>query len=179
MIRVARSGSPSDRINFLVDDAMDLSFKQDSLDVVISFTSFNNFPDPRRALEEISRVLKPGGLFLALIINRDEWARWARTIYLAPYYLYLLIRPRSWHRRLFSRDEVRSLFARDFEIIELRGLRFWPDFIPEFPLNFWGPLFPLLERLLERLRHSDERVCRHPFYGRHARFHFVSSRVKK
>jgi ubiquinone/menaquinone biosynthesis C-methylase UbiE len=179
MIRVARSYSPTDRINFLVADAMDLSFKQNSLDVVISFTSFNNFPNPRRALEEISRVLKPGGLFLALIINGDEWARWARYVYLAPYYLYLLLKPRSWHRRLFSREEVRRLLVPAFEIIELRGLRFWADFIPEFPFNFWPPLFPLLERRLSRLRPSDERLCRHPLYGRHARFHFVAGRVKK
>ncbi len=179
MIRIAESCSHTDRIKYLVGDAMDLPFKRDCLDVVISSTSFNNFPSPRQALEEISRVLKPGGLFLALIINRDEWARWARYFYLAPYYLYLLIKPRSWHRRLFSREELRRLLAADFEILEMRGLRFWPDFLPEFPFNFWPPFSPFLEWLLSRLRPSDERLCRHRRYGRHARFHFVAARVKK
>lgn len=179
MISIAGASSHPKRIKYLVGDAMDLPFKPDCLDVVISSTSFNNFPDPQRALKEISRVLKPGGLFLALIINRDEWARWARYLYLAPYYLHLLIKPRSWHRRLFSREELRRLLAPDFETIELRGLRFWPDFIPEFPLNFWPPFFPFVERLLNRLRPSDEHLCRHPRYGRHARFHFVAARVAK
>jgi len=38
-----------------------LEFDDDSLDVVFSFSAFEHFPDPNKALAEMYRVTKPGG----------------------------------------------------------------------------------------------------------------------
>jgi len=55
-------------------DAGSLPWSDDSFDLVVSLEALEFFPRPRRALAEMSRVLKPGG---ALIVSKypDLWAR--------------------------------------------------------------------------------------------------------
>ena len=52
-----------DRIRLHVADAEDLPIKNESMDAVFGFGVLHHVPDWRRALAEISRVLKPGGTF--------------------------------------------------------------------------------------------------------------------
>ncbi len=50
--------------NFVVGDAEDLPFKSNSFDVVVCFWSFHHMVYPERVLDEIRRVLKPGGIVI-------------------------------------------------------------------------------------------------------------------
>jgi SAM-dependent methyltransferase len=50
-----------DACAFFTMDAQHLLFRDGSFDFVFSLNAFEHIPDPRRALQEISRVLKPGG----------------------------------------------------------------------------------------------------------------------
>lgn len=63
-IALARKAYP--QFEFCVQDATDLhSFAEASLDVVIIFGVLHHIPDWRKTIDEIARVLKPGGsLFL-------------------------------------------------------------------------------------------------------------------
>lgn len=45
-------------------DITDLPFKDNSVDAVFDFGALHHVPDWRKALREISRVIKPGGAFL-------------------------------------------------------------------------------------------------------------------
>ena len=45
----------------LHQDLMDLSFGNESIDLVLSSDVFEHIPDPYKAHEEVYRVLKPGG----------------------------------------------------------------------------------------------------------------------
>lgn len=45
-------------------DAAELSFADDSFDIVFSFNAFEHFPRPDRVVEESLRVLRPGGLMV-------------------------------------------------------------------------------------------------------------------
>lgn len=167
-----------------VGDAMALPYADNSYDLIVSCTAPNNFPSLDGALDEIRRVLRPGGIFCATIINSDEAARFARYVYYSPYYLYklgqqLALGKSGYHRVLFSRDELAELLKGRFETIELTGLRVMPDFVPEFPLNVWPPLFPIMSGLINASEGLDRRLARGPRAGRHARFHLVVARVVK
>lgn len=49
------------------EDVMALSFKDDSVDLIVSNDVFEHVPDPARAFSECVRVLRPGGVMLATI----------------------------------------------------------------------------------------------------------------
>ena len=65
MIAEARKGECPANLSFEVADAMDLPYADDSFDAVLIANALHIVPDPGRALAEIARVLRPGGLLIA------------------------------------------------------------------------------------------------------------------
>ena len=65
MIREARKRSFSGRLHFSVQDATNLPYVDSSFDAVVIANALHIMPNPERALSEIRRVLKPGGLLYA------------------------------------------------------------------------------------------------------------------
>jgi demethylmenaquinone methyltransferase/2-methoxy-6-polyprenyl-1,4-benzoquinol methylase len=70
------------RVRFIVGDMQALPFPPASFDIVTTGYGLRNVPDLTTALEEIQRVLKPGGAILSLDFNRPK-SRVIRAIYLA------------------------------------------------------------------------------------------------
>jgi ubiquinone/menaquinone biosynthesis methyltransferase len=66
---------------FLVGDMLALPFHEDAFDVVTTGYGLRNVPDLTRALDEMHRVLKPGGQALSLDFNRPD-NRLIRAVYL-------------------------------------------------------------------------------------------------
>lgn len=60
--KAAKQGYGADRIDFRWLDAESLPFKEASFDIVLTGMSFGLFPDQERAVTEMVRVLRPGGL---------------------------------------------------------------------------------------------------------------------
>lgn len=56
----ARRLGVAGQVTILVADVGDLPFEEASFDLVVSFTGLHVFPDPRLAIQEMVRVLKPG-----------------------------------------------------------------------------------------------------------------------
>ena len=54
-----------------VADVGDLPFDDGSFDLVVSFTGLHCFPDPRRAIGEMVRVLAPGGVITGSALFTD------------------------------------------------------------------------------------------------------------
>ena len=69
-------------VSFLVGDMLALPFPSESFDIVTTGYGLRNVPDLDGAIDEIGRVLAPGGQFLSLDFNRPENAL-VRTAYLA------------------------------------------------------------------------------------------------
>jgi demethylmenaquinone methyltransferase/2-methoxy-6-polyprenyl-1,4-benzoquinol methylase len=60
--KIAHLGPPYPvRVEFLMGDALDLQFPDDKFDIVSVAFGIRNFANLRQGLEEIHRVLKPGG----------------------------------------------------------------------------------------------------------------------
>ena len=59
-------------IDTKLDDVTNLSFANESFDMVLSGGLLEHFDDPRPALREMVRTLKPGGTFYAAVVPR-KW----------------------------------------------------------------------------------------------------------
>ena len=70
------------RVEFITGDMTGLPFRSASFDLVTTGYGLRNVPDLNLAIDEIARVLKPGGRLLSLDFNRPENAI-VRSAYLA------------------------------------------------------------------------------------------------
>ena len=50
-------------VDFVQADATHFPFESRAFDLVFSFAAFEHFPEPARVMQEIARVLRPGGFF--------------------------------------------------------------------------------------------------------------------
>jgi demethylmenaquinone methyltransferase/2-methoxy-6-polyprenyl-1,4-benzoquinol methylase len=69
-------------LQFMVGDMLALPFPAASFDIVTTGYGLRNVPDLPQAIEEIRRVLAPGGQAISLDFNRPASA-WIRSVYLA------------------------------------------------------------------------------------------------
>jgi ubiquinone/menaquinone biosynthesis methyltransferase len=72
MIEIARAKRAGNAPSFLVGDMMALPFPDAAFDVVTTGYGIRNVPAIGGALEEIRRVLRPGGMLLSLDFNRPD-----------------------------------------------------------------------------------------------------------
>jgi demethylmenaquinone methyltransferase/2-methoxy-6-polyprenyl-1,4-benzoquinol methylase len=126
MLNLAREKCGTRRLNisFVLSDAKKLPFSDNTFDAVTVAFGMRNIPDTSLALQELKRVLKPGGIFVCLELTRPH-VRWFRIIYewyvfqVMPFiaklvtktaapYLYL---PRSINA-YYPPDEFKSLITR-------------------------------------------------------------------
>ncbi len=66
----------ADQVTTTLADVGDLPFADGSFDLVVSFTGLHCFPDPRRAIGEMVRVLAPGGVISGSSLFTDTGPRW-------------------------------------------------------------------------------------------------------
>ncbi len=84
MIELARAKAAGRKVQFLVGDMMALPFPGDSFDLVTTGYGLRNVPDLEQAIDELFRVLRPGGQVLSLDFNRpgNSLIRFVYLIYL-------------------------------------------------------------------------------------------------
>jgi demethylmenaquinone methyltransferase / 2-methoxy-6-polyprenyl-1,4-benzoquinol methylase len=80
--RAGERAAPHQRARFLVGDMLALPFASRSFDIVTTGYGLRNVPDLSTAIDEIGRVLAPGGQMLSLDFNRPA-NRIVRSVYLA------------------------------------------------------------------------------------------------
>ena len=98
-----RLGLAEEENQFVEGDCMDLRFDDGSFDLVTIAFGLRNLPDRTRALNEMIRVLKPGGRLIVLEFSQPYF--WFRPFY----YLYLRgILP--WVARLLTGDREAYLY---------------------------------------------------------------------
>lgn len=85
----AHNAGLAHRIDFRPGDASAVPFADASVDLVVSTLSLHHWDDPGAALNEIARVLRPGGAFLIFDLRRDMIGLiyiliWLATRYVVP-----------------------------------------------------------------------------------------------
>jgi SAM-dependent methyltransferase len=72
----ARERGVADQVVPRIADVEDLPFESGTFDLVVSFTGLHCFPDPARAVVEMARVLKPGGVITGSAVLNDTGLRY-------------------------------------------------------------------------------------------------------
>jgi ubiquinone/menaquinone biosynthesis C-methylase UbiE len=99
-------------IDFRLGNAEGLDFPDASFDVVYSFGVLHHTPDIEAAVEEVRRVLRPGGTAYVMLYHRDSLVNLVHRLLRLPYES---PRDRNDHCPVvytFSRRGVRRLFGR-------------------------------------------------------------------
>jgi len=71
----ARERGVADQVSTSLADVGALPFGDGSFDLVVSLTGLHCFPDPRRAVHEMGRVLRPGGVLTGSAVLNDTGLR--------------------------------------------------------------------------------------------------------
>ncbi len=113
---VRRSGV-EDRVSFRLGDVRQLPFEDSSLDFVISTLSLHHWRDPVVVLDEIERVLVPGGSYLIFDFRRDLTPPfyvllWIITHFIAPRPLRRIREPLSSRDAAYTPTEAAQMATR-------------------------------------------------------------------
>ncbi|QIG45520.1 class I SAM-dependent methyltransferase [Nocardioides anomalus] len=74
--RVAEEVGVGDQVTTRVADVERLPFDDQEVDLVVSFTGLHCFPDPARAVVELARVMKLGGVLTGSALMNDTGLRY-------------------------------------------------------------------------------------------------------
>jgi len=125
MLEIARRKLPD--VKFIKGDAYKLPFPDESFDVVLSVTMFEFIHQPEKVVNEIYRILKPGGEALIGTMNgKSLWFIFKRikSIFVETAYRYA---------RFYTPQELETLLKDSgFIEVESAGVIFLPSFWP-FP----------------------------------------------
>ena len=104
----------SDKVRFRQGDIQELPFETSSLDFLVSTLSLHHWSEPKQAMQEIDRALKPGGQFLIFDLRRDS----RRLFYWLIRFAQIFILPSALKR---INEPTRSLLA-SYTPVELEAL---------------------------------------------------------
>lgn len=76
-MEAARERGVADQVEPRIADVGALPFVDEEFDLVVTFTGLHCFPDPARAVIEMARVLKPGGVLTGSALLNDSGLRYA------------------------------------------------------------------------------------------------------
>ncbi len=102
------------QVSFRKGDVQTIPFADDSLDLVVSTLSLHHWGDPIAVLDEIARVLRPGGAFVIFDLRRDMippvyLLLWFVTRFIVPQALRRISEPLNSRNASYTPDEASAL----------------------------------------------------------------------
>ena len=112
--QAARQSGLGERVDFRLGNVEALPFPDRSLDLVVSTLSLHHWADPVGVLNEIERVLKPGGAYLIFDLRRDMLPPfylliWFVTQFVVPAALHRINEPMNSRNAAYTPQEVAAL----------------------------------------------------------------------
>ena len=147
-------------------DAEIMPFPDASFDVVYTFGVIHHTPNTEVAVNEIHRVLRPGGTAIVGLYHRDSWFFWVSTLLAQGVLKFGLIR-KGWRKllseieyrskdntaqplvKVYSRKQSRDLFS-DFSQVHLQTAHLEASHLSRFQLLVRGVSRAELERRFGR-----------------------------
>ncbi|WP_256381559.1 class I SAM-dependent methyltransferase [Thermococcus sp. EP1] len=123
MLKIARKKLP--HVKFIRASAYSLPFEENTFDLVLSITMFEFIHKPELALNEIYRVLRPGGeVVIGTMNGKSLWFIFKRIKSLFEETAYR-------YARFYTPSELERLMkGAGFEDVESKGIIFFPSFFP-------------------------------------------------
>jgi SAM-dependent methyltransferase len=103
-------------------DATQLPFEDESFDVAYSFKVLAHVPDFRAALNEMARVVRPGGHLVFDVYNRGS-LRWLIKRVFGPKKTSTSFDEAAISTRFVSVDEAREYFPSNTRVLDVSGIR--------------------------------------------------------
>ena len=112
--RAAQQEGLEDRVDFRLGNVEEIPFPDQALDLVISTASLHHWTRPVKVLNEIDRVLKPGGVYYVLDLRRDMTLPfylliWFATQFIVPAALHQVNEPMSSRNASYIVQELADL----------------------------------------------------------------------
>jgi ubiquinone/menaquinone biosynthesis C-methylase UbiE len=108
-------------IHTVAGSMTELPFATSTFDFVYATESLEHAVEIERAVEEMCRVLKPGGKLAIVDKNAEHWGK---------------LKTPEWER-WFQRDELERLLARDCRKVSSEYLSYWEDVAPDGLFLVW------------------------------------------
>lgn len=108
-------------IHTVAGSMTELPFAASAFDFVYATESLEHAVEIERAVQEMCRVLKPGGKLLIVDKNAEHWGK---------------LKTPEWER-WFQRDELERLLARDCRKVSSEYLSYWEDVAPDGLFLVW------------------------------------------
>ena len=168
----ARLAGTEKNQEFIVCDAENLPFADNTLDAAFITASLHHLPNPEKGLKEMKRVVKPGGLVI-IALEPNSW----------PYYtIFPLLSPTKWLVRKMQKRKINSVaddttrgFSKkklerlvkgaDLEIIDIKPVKFFLEFYDSgrrLAGRFRGYDKPLNIKLQKNILAIDEMLAKIP-----------------
>jgi ubiquinone/menaquinone biosynthesis C-methylase UbiE len=129
--------------------ATDLPFADNTFDVACSFKVLAHIPDIEKALSEMTRVVRPGGLVIGEFYNPRSLRALAKRAAGARK-IGRSFTEEAVHTRFDSPEDIDKLMPRNTRLVASRGIRILTPFAKALEIPFFGPaLFDLEMRLAD------------------------------
>jgi ubiquinone/menaquinone biosynthesis C-methylase UbiE len=150
--------SLSKSISYILSDSHKLPFKNNTFDKIIASEVLEHLRDDQKAIQEVYRILKPGGVFVISTPSINYPFFWDPINWLTQRILRTHIKSGFFsgiwygHVRLYKKEELESKFIRaGFKILSSSELTYWC-----LPFNHY--LVNLIARLLYDVKISSSVV---------------------
>jgi len=128
------------RVSFIEDDAQKLSqIESNSFDIIINIESAFHYPDKKSFLDEIQRVLKPGGQFIiADILTRSKDSffpkKWKQKMNFHHWSL-------EDYNKTFDKHHLQLISSNDISREVINGFKDYPNYLNDFTGSWVVKLF--------------------------------------